>query len=125
MKIPEVIVVDDQPSVCKEVAAFLKNDCNVHAFKSGRDAFSYLERNHVDLIFLDYYMPDMTGFEVLLLIRQNQATRDTPVVFLTTEINERMSHEMTQRGATDYLCKPVEATTLRQCVKKNLSGADA
>jgi putative two-component system response regulator len=116
------MVVDDQPSLCKEVAAFLKSDCNVHAFKSGKDALTYLEKNQVDLILLDYHMPEMTGFEVLLSIRQNQATRDIPVVFLTAETNERMEHEMTHRGATDYLCKPITASKLQQCVSKHLAG---
>ena len=118
----EIMIVDDQPSVCKEVSVFLKNDANVHAFKTGKEAVAYLTntKNHVDLILLDYYMPEMTGFEVLLHIRQNKATVNTPVVFLTTEINERMEHEMMQRGATDYLCKPVEPKTLRQCIKKHL-----
>ncbi|MCL2387632.1 MAG: response regulator [Defluviitaleaceae bacterium] len=119
----EIIIVDDQPAVCKEVAAYLKNDYKVHAFKSGDKAISYLEKNHVDLILLDYYMPEMTGFEVLLKIRQNQALSETPVVFLTAEINERMEYEMIKRGATDYLHKPIDSIKLHQCIKKHLSSA--
>ena len=118
---PEIIVVDDQPSLCKEVATFLKDSYVVHAFKSGKEAVAYLETHSVDLILLDYYMPGMTGFEVLMQIRMNQATRTTPVVFLTSEISDRMHHEMTQRGANDYLCKPIDATTLRDCIRRNLA----
>ena len=116
----EIMIVDDQPTVCKEVSSLLKSDYNVHTFKSGTEALSYLEKNHVDLILLDYYMPEMTGFEVLLQINQNKAHTNTPVVFLTSEINDRMSHEMLQRGATAYLCKPIDATQLRQCILENL-----
>ncbi|MCL2224581.1 MAG: response regulator [Defluviitaleaceae bacterium] len=119
----EVMVVDDQPSVCKEIASFLKERCNVHAFKSGKDALAYLEKNHVDFIVLDYYMPEMTGFQVLLTIRENKATRDTPVVFLTTEVSERMEYEMKQRGANDYLCKPVDSAKLQECIRKHTSKA--
>jgi CheY-like chemotaxis protein len=119
----EIMVVDDQPSICKEVAGFLKGSYNVHAFKSGKEALSYLEKNHVDFIFLDYYMPEMTGFEVLLQIRQNKATEKTPVVFLTTELNDRMELEMKQRGANDYLCKPVDSAKLQQCIQKHTSKA--
>ena len=114
----EVMVVDDQPSICKEVASFLRNEYTVHAFKSGKEAVSYLDKNHVHLILLDYYMPEMTGFEVLLHIRQNKAHKDTPVVFLTAEINDRMEHEMLQRGASDYLVKPITSDKLVKCVKK-------
>ena len=121
MSMPEILVIDDQPSVCKEVAAFLKRDYIVHAFKSGNEALSYLERHHVDLILLDYYMPEMTGFEVYLQIHQNKAITDTPVVFLTAEINERMEHEMKQRGASDYLTKPIDSAKLHDCIRRHLT----
>ncbi|MCL1884195.1 MAG: response regulator [Defluviitaleaceae bacterium] len=117
---PEIAVVDDQPAICKEVASFLKSDYTVHAFKSGKDALTYFEKNHVDFILLDYYMPEMTGFEVLLQIRQSKAIADIPVVFLTAEVNDRMEHEMKQRGATDYIRKPINAAKLRACITKYL-----
>ncbi|MCL1846003.1 MAG: response regulator [Defluviitaleaceae bacterium] len=120
MDLLNVLIVDDQPSTCKEVATFLKGKYNVHAFKSGKEALEFLERNSVDLILLDYYMPEMTGFEVLLQIRQNQALADTPAIFLTSEINERMEREMRQRGASDYLTKPIDSAKLFACIKKHL-----
>jgi len=63
----------------------------------------------------------MTGFEILLQIRQNKSISDTPVIFLTSETSDRMEHEMTQRGACGYLCKPVNAEQLRQCIRKHLA----
>ena len=116
----EIMVVDDQPTICKEVTAMQKGIYNVRAFKSGKDALAYLDENHVDLILLDYYMPEMTGFEVLLQINQNKAHSNTPVIFLTAEINNRMEHEMLQRGAADYLCKPINPMMLRECIEKHL-----
>jgi len=116
----DILIVDDQPSICKEVAAFLKDEYTVHAFKSGKEALEYMERNTADLVLLDYEMPEMTGYEVLISIRLNTSAKKTPVVFLTSETNERMKHEMIVRGAADYLCKPVNSTELRQCIKKYL-----
>ena len=116
----EIVIVDDQPAVCKEVSAYLKDHYIVHAFKSGEDALTFLSKNHVDLILLDYYMPNMTGFETLLSIRQNKSLAKTPVIFLTSEINERMNHEMTQRGAADYLCKPIDSVKLLACIRKHI-----
>jgi len=120
MEKTNIIVVDDQPSVCKEIAAFLKDDYTVRAFKSGPEVMQYLENNPADLILLDYGMPEMTGYEVLLEIRKNTSIKDTPVVFLTGETNERMRLEMMGRGATDYLVKPVSAAELRVCIGKHL-----
>ena len=116
----DIMVVDDQPSVCKEVSTFLKNDYTVHAFKSGKEALDYLENHSTDLVLLDYDMPNMTGYEVLLSLRLNASTKKTPVVFLTGETNERMRHEMMGRGANDYLCKPVSSNQLHQCIEKHI-----
>ena len=117
---PNILVVDDQPSVCKEISSFLKNDYTVLAFKSGQEALDYISYNPADLILLDYDMPNMTGYEVLLSIRMSQITKKIPVIFLTGETNERMKYEMLGRGASDYLCKPVSSAELHQCIKKHL-----
>ena len=118
-----ILVVDDQPSVCKEVTTFLKDAYAVHAFKSGKEALEYLSANSADLVLLDYDMPDMTGYEVLLAMRLNNSTKATPVVFLTGETNERMRYEMIARGADDYLCKPINSIELRNCIEKHLPDA--
>jgi len=122
-KKPGVVVVDDQASTCREVSEFLKNDYDVAAFKSGPDALAYLHTNAPDLIILDYYMPDMTGFETLMEIRSNKALAKIPTIFLTTELNDRMQQEMIARGAADYLTKPINAEELRACVRKHILGS--
>jgi len=116
----DIVVVDDQPSVCREIASFLDLEYNVHAFTNGKDTIDYLAKGPADLVLLDYDMPGMTGFEVLMAIRQHKSTRDLPVVFLTAETNERMRQEMMGRGATDYLCKPASSYDLHQCIFKYL-----
>ena len=120
MDLRDILVVDDQPSVCREVTEFLKNIYTVHAFTSGEDALEFLSGNPIDLVLLDYDMPGMTGYQVLMSIRLNKALEHLPVVFLTGETNDRMRDEMIGRGATDYLCKPVSSAALHECVRKNL-----
>ena len=116
----DIMVIDDQPSVCREVAAFLKDVYTVHAFTTGKEALAYLSENQVDLILLDYEMPGMTGYEVLMSIRLSKHTSDIPVIFLTGETNERMRQEMIGRGANDYLCKPTTSSDLRLCIERNI-----
>ena len=117
----DIVVVDDQPSVCREVTVFLKDSYTVHAFTAGKEALDYMAGNPVDLVLLDYEMPVMTGYEVLMNIRINKSTHKVPVIFLTGETNERMRQEMIGRGADDYLCKPVSSFDLRQCIEKHLT----
>ena len=125
MSMRDILLVDDQPSVCREIAAFLKDAYTVHAFTSGKEALNYLADNTADLMLLDYEMPEMTGYEVLMSIRMNKSTKKLPVIFLTGQTNERMRHEMLSRGANDYLCKPVSSYDLHQCIGKHLPKQDA
>ena len=115
-----VVVVDDQASVCTGIASNLKFDYTVYPFTSGSEALEFLSKNHADIVLLDYEMPNMTGYEVLLSIRTTQLTKELPVIFLTAHTNERMKQEMMGRGATDYLCKPVDPNELKACIKKYL-----
>jgi len=115
-----IMVVDDQPSVCTRVVGILKFDYTVYPFTKGKEALDYLVNNSVDLVLLDYDMPEMTGYEVLLGIRTNHAVKNVPVVFLTGVTNERMKQEMLSRGANDYLCKPIDTDELKHCIKKHL-----
>ncbi|MCL2247703.1 MAG: response regulator [Oscillospiraceae bacterium] len=117
----KIVVVDDQVSVCREVTELLRREYDVAAFKSGEEVLAYLNSNTPDLIILDYYMPDMTGFETLLEIRSRKATAKTPAIFLTTELSDRMQLEMITRSASDYLTKPINAEALRTCVRKHLA----
>jgi len=120
MEKKKIMVVDDQSSICMSVAGILKSEYSVFPFPSGKEALDFLKTNAIDLILLDYEMPEMTGYEVLLNIRMNQLTKETPVLFLTGATNERMKQEMLGRGANDYICKPINPDELKQCIKKHL-----
>lgn len=119
MSKPIVFVVDDQAFICDTVAAILKNTYEVRTFTSGKDAIAYMTDNKADVLLLDYEMPGMTGYEVLMGMR-NTINLDTPVIFLTAETNERMKIEMMERGASDYICKPINSALLTQGIQKQL-----
>ena len=113
-----IMVVDDQAFVCDTVTAILKSSYDIQAFYNGKDALKYLENpeHKVDLVLLDYEMPEMTGYEVLIRIKKFRHSKNTPVVFLTAETNDRMKEEMLERGASAYICKPISAPELNQCL---------
>jgi len=116
MKKPVILAVDDQSFILETISTMLKDKYEVHTFTSGKDAVKYMVSHKADLVLLDYEMPQMTGYETLLAIRSNKLNRDAPVIFLTAETNDRMKMEMLERGASDYICKPINVTTLNQCI---------
>jgi putative two-component system response regulator len=65
-------------------------------------------------------MPGMTGYEVLMSIRTNKKLSKIPVIFLTGVTNDRMQQEMMERGASDFLRKPLDIALLRKHMDKLL-----
>jgi response regulator RpfG family c-di-GMP phosphodiesterase len=117
---PNIVAVDDQKIMCNLIASMLKEDYNIHTFTEGSEALKYMIGNAVDFVLLDYDMPNMTGYEVLLHIREDKRIADLPVIFLTGVTNPRMEEEMLERGANDFICKPIDFHLLRQRIKKHI-----
>ncbi len=78
-----ILLVDDDEDFLALVSRWLRKDYAVAAVNSGRKALAWLEKERPDLLLLDYEMPEMDGVEVLQRIRENPATEDLAVVFLT------------------------------------------
>ena len=79
----KILIVDDDPTYAKMVREWLKEDYQVSVVVSGMQAISFLTKNMVDLILLDYEMPITNGPQVLQMLREDPRTAVIPVVFLT------------------------------------------
>lgn len=75
--------MDDDPDYAKMVQGWLKGNYQVYSVTNGMNAISFLLATPTDVILLDYEMPVVDGPQVLQMLRQEQATKDIPVVFLT------------------------------------------
>lgn len=73
-----------------------------------------------DIILLDWYMPDMTGIEVLDYLKQNESTKDIPIVMVTALTGSSDLEYALQKGAIDYIRKPVDRVELLARVKSAL-----
>jgi response regulator RpfG family c-di-GMP phosphodiesterase len=113
-----ILVVDDQPFDCDLIVRLIGDRYAVKAFTSGEAALKYLENNMVDLALLDYEMPGMTGYEVLFGIHMNKNTSNIPCIFITGVYCQRLEVEIRERGATDYILKPINRDKLLACIEK-------
>ena len=116
---PAVLVVDDVEGNLIAVEAVLADlDCDVVLTRSGNQALHALLKQEFALVLLDVQMPEMDGFEVARHVRQNRATRDIPLLFLTAAHD---SDEGVLRGygtgAVDFLFKPIDSVILRSKVR--------
>jgi signal transduction histidine kinase len=112
---PSVLLVDDLAANLVALEASLQNlDCELVRASSGNEALRLLLKRDFAVILLDVQMPEMDGFEVARLARQNPSTADVPIIFVTAmhETEEGLLRGYGS-GAVDLLFKPVNAQVLR------------
>ena len=116
-----VLVVDDSEPNRELIAAYLEQAGHqVLMAGSGAEALLAVQHKGVDLVLLDIMMPGMDGYEVCTRMRQNFATRLTPVV-LVTSLDDRSDRiRGMDAGADDFLSKPVNQTELLARVRSLL-----
>jgi two-component system OmpR family response regulator len=113
-RIPQVLVVDDEPNIRELVQVALKfHGCSVSTARSGREALRQAEAARPDLIVLDVMLPDLDGFEVCRRLRA--AGNEVPVIFLTARDTSSETVTGLAIGGDDYVTKPfsVEALVAR------------
>jgi len=108
----KILAVDDEPAQ----AALLRDTLIVEGFDvrsatGGAEAIRFLETDTVNLVVLDWNLPDISGLEVLAWIR-TRIGRDLPVLFLTNRVREDQLVVALEAGADDYMVKPIRRNEL-------------
>jgi len=81
----KILIVDDDGTMLRMIKTWLSIKYRVYMASSGKIALNFLQNNAVDLVLLDYMMPQMDGPEVLKNIRADETLKDLPVMFLTSK----------------------------------------
>jgi signal transduction histidine kinase/DNA-binding response OmpR family regulator len=114
----KILLVDDRRANLLAVEQLLSSpDYEIIQAASGREALAFLLKAECAVILMDVNMPEMDGYETARLIRQNERTRDIPIVFVTAmALDERNVLAGYESGAIDYLMKPLRPEVLRSKV---------
>lgn len=117
-----LLIVDDVPANLSMLSELLHDSgYQVKAANTGRAALQYaVQEPRPALILLDVMMPEMDGYQVLAALRQDPATRDIPVIFLTALDNARDEERGFQHGAADYITKPIKPDVVLARVRSQL-----
>jgi diguanylate cyclase (GGDEF)-like protein len=113
------LLIDDNERIHQDVEDALrpKNvDQLLHARNPG-DGIRLALEHRPDLILLDINMPEMDGFKVCRLLKEAEATRDIPVLFLTIETKAIHIAKALDCGGVDYISKPFNTIELRARVR--------
>ncbi len=118
---PRILVVDDAPANIKVLREALKSEYEVVFAMNGEGALRVATGpNPPDLVLLDVGMPDMDGYEVCRLLKNHEATRDIPVIFVTSRQGEEDETRGLELGAADYIIKPVSMATVKARLRNHL-----
>ena len=116
-----ILVVDDASMNLEIITAQLeKRGYIALVARSGQEAVERAESAHPDLILLDVLMPGINGFETCRRLKQRDATRDIPVIFMTALTATDDKIEGFRVGAVDYVTKPINAEEVATRVETHL-----
>ncbi len=105
-----VLVVDDSRimrNIVKNSFTAMKMTANFFEASNGEDAMVQLEEHDIDIIFLDWNMPKMSGIDFLKQVRSIEKYAKLPIVMVTSEAARYNVIDALTEGATAYLVKPV------------------
>jgi putative two-component system response regulator len=115
---PIILVVDDHAvNRMTAVALLAIEGYEVIEADCGAAAIAIVAQKQPDLILLDVMMPDMDGFEVCQIIKQDEQTRQIPVIFITALNDNKSRIRGIESGAGDFLTKPFDRLELAARVK--------
>ena len=97
-KKPTVMVVDDDPNMLLEICSYLQQDYRLLAVKSPLRVEEMLHEHTPDLFIVDYIMPDLTGLDLVPIIRHFPALAQTPIIMLTGTADNDVMEEAEKLG---------------------------
>lgn len=120
-----ILVVDDEQDLLDLIEYNLKKEgFDVLKAENGKQGIDIAKENKPDLVLLDIMMPKMDGLAVCEKMREDQNTSKIPIIFLTARGDERTEIEGLNRGADDYITKPISTTKLISRIKAVLRRFD-
>lgn len=117
----KVVVIDDDAEFLELVEFNLRRaDFQVHQAENGPDGLKMVKKAQPDVVLLDTTMPGMDGLEVLSELKKGDKTRDIPVFMLTAKTIIGDIEWAFEKGADDYILKPVQLSKLAGIIKTKL-----
>ena len=126
MKDATIMMIDDEPITMEVVRTFLE-DAGYRNFilvEDSTQGIEQLRKHRPDVLLLDVVMPEVSGFDILSMLRQEPEFAHMPVIILTSSSDAATKLQALDRGATDFLSKPVDPSELALRVRNTL-GAKA
>ena len=122
MKQFKVLVVDDEPFICRSLSFVLRKDnYEVLEARNGEEAIELIREHRPDLVFLDVMMPKINGFEVTQRVKGDPDLKAIKIILLTAKGQDSDRETGQEVGADDYMTKPFSPTKVLERARKILA----
>lgn len=127
----KALIVDDSRTMRQMVMnalqrADLADGFEFNEAENGAEAVGKVNAANTDIIFMDWNMPKMNGFEAAQKIHDRPRTRHIPIVMVTSEKGmDKLHQAMTGAGTTAYICKPFTPGELQNKLRKLFQALEA
>lgn len=113
-----ILVVDDEQDLLDLIEYNLRQE-GYHVLKAenGKDGIQMAKEHMPDLVLLDIMMPQMDGIEVCDRMREDPTLTHIPIIFLTARSDEKTEIEGLNKGADDFITKPISTSKLISRIK--------
>jgi two-component system alkaline phosphatase synthesis response regulator PhoP len=119
----KILVCDDEPYILMALTDAVEMEgYECVTAVNGKEAVERAKEEHPDLILLDVMMPYKDGFEVCRELKDDEMTRDIPIIMLTAKSQQLDIMRGKEVGADDYITKPFKPSTLRKKFNEILEG---
>ena len=118
MDIKKILVVDDEVHIVHVVAIKLRNNgYEVITAENGAQAYELACEEKPDIVVTDLQMPIMSGFEFIQKLRENEETKDTPVIMLTAREFDIEDKQKQTLNISELLSKPFSPKELLRMIE--------
>jgi len=116
----KILVVDDFSTMRRIIKNLLRDlgFTNVDEADDGKTALPILKQGHIDFLITDWNMPEMTGIDLLKVVRADPALASIPVLMVTAEAKREQIIAAAQAGVNGYVVKPFTAAVLKEKIDK-------
>ena len=118
---PRLLIVDDDPVNLQMVGALFENDYDITLVSSALEALERCRSELPDLVLMDILMPELDGLTVCRRLKDDPATRNLPVIFLTSQATAEEETAALDTGAVDFITKPVNPSVVRARVRTHVT----
>jgi two-component system chemotaxis response regulator CheY len=116
----KVLIVDDFATMRRILRNVLKQIgfTNISEADDGKTALKKLKKDNFDLILCDWNMPEMSGLELLNIVRSDDELKNIPFVMVTAEAQKDNIVEAVKAGVNNYVVKPFTAEKISEILEK-------